>query len=400
MALNSSTVWEFRTTGSDNNAGGFSSALAGAGTDYSQQDASQLSLTDLVTAGAGATTITTVAGTFTSAMVGNTIFIRSSTSGFQVGFYQIITFTNSKNVILDRTPTSGAAGVAGVAEVGGARINIDTNSWFSAVVAGNKAWIKVGTYTGSVDISPLSDGTALLPITLEGYNASRGDAPISTSRPTLARGTFASQTGNYNVFKYLIHTSSNTTGLRSLSGNNYFYYCKCVGAGSGTSSALLLTGGDYAVACEFTNPGGRLVGSTAAVGIFGCYFHDAVIGLRDFATNSVVANCIFSAVTTAISPGGAVAISGCTIYGAETPAGVGIDLSTNSVGGVLIINNIFYGLATGIDSNGSRINFGGYNDFFNNTTDRTNQVALPGDVAVNPQFTNAPAGNFAIAGAI
>jgi hypothetical protein len=42
MAVNAATVWEVRSTGSQNNGGGYFAA-GGASTDYSQQDAAQAS---------------------------------------------------------------------------------------------------------------------------------------------------------------------------------------------------------------------------------------------------------------------------------------------------------------------------------------------------------------------
>jgi len=45
-------------------------------------------------------------------------------------------------------------------------------------------------------------------------------------------------------------------------------------------------------------------------------------------------------------------------------------------------------------------NYWDYNDFFNNTTDRTNVTAGTHDVHINPSFTNTSSGDFSIAGAI
>ena len=77
MALPAATVWEVRpTAGSDTNGGGF---VAGAsGTDYSQQNAansagSDISTTDVVATGVA--TITSATASFTSAIVGNVIYL-------------------------------------------------------------------------------------------------------------------------------------------------------------------------------------------------------------------------------------------------------------------------------------------------------------------------------------
>src|SRR3990167_5264823 len=120
MAL-PAAVYEIRTsaTASNVNGGGFNSARGG--TDYSQQDAAQLTGTDL-TCTAASTTITSATGGFTSIMVGNFIHLTALTgTGAIVGWYEIVTFTDTNNVIVDRTPTNGVNNItAGTFYVGGA----------------------------------------------------------------------------------------------------------------------------------------------------------------------------------------------------------------------------------------------------------------------------------------
>src|SRR3954451_13297180 len=93
MAISAGTVWEVRTGGSDSNGGLFTSGQAGAGTDYSQQDAAQLSLTDVVTD--GTTTVTSAVGGFTAAMIGNGINIAGTC-------YMIATRSSTNTITVDR----------------------------------------------------------------------------------------------------------------------------------------------------------------------------------------------------------------------------------------------------------------------------------------------------------
>src|SRR5438445_10681445 len=91
----SDTLWEVQpASGSDLNGGCYSATIGGGGSvDYPSTNTVILSLTNLTTSGAGATTITTVtASSFTSAMAGNCIRMNSGTN-FQVGWYQITTVT-------------------------------------------------------------------------------------------------------------------------------------------------------------------------------------------------------------------------------------------------------------------------------------------------------------------
>src|SRR5205814_2364059 len=142
MALSAAIVWECRASGAnDNNGGGFKAGASG--TDYSQQNSAQLTLTDLATTGV-VTTLTSVTGGFTSAMVGNTINIASGTN-FTAGFYEITAFTNSNTVTLDRAPTT-AAGAAGTGSVGGALATLSKLA--GAMVGSNWAFI-TGAFTSS-----------------------------------------------------------------------------------------------------------------------------------------------------------------------------------------------------------------------------------------------------------
>ncbi len=141
MALSASTVWEVRTTGSDLNGGGF--VTGSGGTDYSQQDAAQLSKTDLAAA-QNSTTVTSATSGFTATMVGNLLQIASGTN-FVAGFYQIVTFTNSATIVLDRAPATAGAGSAGVGKVGGCLNSV--GKALSGHVASNDIHVKAGTYT-------------------------------------------------------------------------------------------------------------------------------------------------------------------------------------------------------------------------------------------------------------
>ena len=80
MAVGNTAIYRVRIAGSDVNGGGYDASLAGAGTDYSQQDAAQLTLADIVCS--NTTTVTSVVGGFTAAMIGNAIWL---TGGGEIG---------------------------------------------------------------------------------------------------------------------------------------------------------------------------------------------------------------------------------------------------------------------------------------------------------------------------
>ena len=91
MALSASTVFEVRSDGSDTNGGGYVSG----GTDYSQQAAAQLSVADA--ACAGNTTVTSATGGFTSAMIGNLMYLSTGP-----GWYLIRAYTDGNTVTIER----------------------------------------------------------------------------------------------------------------------------------------------------------------------------------------------------------------------------------------------------------------------------------------------------------
>ena len=90
MALSASTILEVRSTGSDTNSFGF--VTGASGTDWSQQDAAQYSVTDGVTA--GTTTITSASANFGTDVVGNLIYVQGGTAPVTAGWDQITVRTN------------------------------------------------------------------------------------------------------------------------------------------------------------------------------------------------------------------------------------------------------------------------------------------------------------------
>lgn len=122
MALSNAVNWYVRAGGAQTNGGGFDSTVPGAGVNYSDQDAAQLSITDLTST--ASTTVTSVLSTFTSNMVGNVLRIASG-AGATTGYYMVTTYVNASTITLDRV--SGTY-TAGVAAIGGATDSIKTYS--------------------------------------------------------------------------------------------------------------------------------------------------------------------------------------------------------------------------------------------------------------------------------
>ncbi|MHC4397692.1 MAG: hypothetical protein ACYS1A_18775, partial [Planctomycetota bacterium] len=173
------SIVEFRS-GGDNTNGGFYDTAAGT-TDYSQQDAAQLSLSDLTTDGAG-TGLGSATGGFTAQMVGNSIYIASGT-GFTPGFYRVTAYTSSNLVTIDRSAGVGAS--AGVGKLGGG-LQYFTDAFLETEIVNDMTiWVKAGGMTLTEHLVIAADGGINNVRTIEGYNTTRGDNPTGDNRPLI-----------------------------------------------------------------------------------------------------------------------------------------------------------------------------------------------------------------------
>lgn len=178
-ALDATVDWDVRTTGNDSNGGCYDSVSDG-GTDYSQQDAAQLSISDLAMT-TGGVTLTSATGGFTSAMIDNCIQIASGTH-FVAGFYQITGYTDTNTITIDRDATDGSNATNGVAAIGGGLRTLTKAE--SAMGNGNRLFAQDGIYTETLTISGLS-GSGQRQVMFIGYNDAHGDNPTGNNRPEI-----------------------------------------------------------------------------------------------------------------------------------------------------------------------------------------------------------------------
>jgi hypothetical protein len=184
MAFDADTVFEIRSDGNDDNGGGFYDRNPGTSVDYSQQTAAQLTLTDLAMV-AFSTTLTSATGGFTAAMVGNLIHIKSGTN-FTYSFFEIVGYTDTNTVTLDRTANStGSPATGGTGSIGGALGSVGQlgEVWSTLATAGMRGYIKTGNYTVNVDSANVSGGklnltSGSIALRLEAYKTARGDMGV------------------------------------------------------------------------------------------------------------------------------------------------------------------------------------------------------------------------------
>jgi hypothetical protein len=395
MALNAACVFEMRTAGAATNGGGYKTGASG--TDFSQQDAAQYALTGGTSAGAGAVVLHASAA---ADMVGNVARIAGTNT--TTGWYEITSVVASTSITVDRNCTTGVGSNITV-NVGGA-VSTFQDLFFETLEPGNIVYIKSGTYNMTESLSVAKDGTAPLPIRLIGYGTTRGDNPLPSSGNQPLIDGVTSYTFIFDDhwwFMYLDHISGTNVGTGWYADTNAVWaYCKSyVRQADGNAEAIDASSSTInqptIIGCEITgSSSARGINTQGSARIIGNYIHGLAQGvLLQSKANTVLFN-VFKGCTTALNNNynnqwAGDTIVNNTIYGAEAPSGVGI--ANTYSGACVYLNNIFYGLTTGMNNSASLpYNFIDYNNYYNNTTNKTN-IAWTGanETTLNPAFTDA-----------
>lgn len=417
MALAATTVWEVRTTGSDNNGGGFKAGATG--TDRSQQDAAQVTIDNssivCSTPAANSNVLTFVSGYApTSADVGNVVQIAGGTN-VNADFYEITAQTSTTWTLVSRggqnLTTAGGAGSAITGAMGGALGSPGKAA--GAIAAGNKVWVKSGTYsitTATPNVSggcintTAKDGSNASMTRWQGYGSARGDwgtppvLRLSGGVSSVSIWNFNTHTAEH-VFNITLDGNGQTSSIGFSNGGPgcVMYKCKTTNCTTGfnfpsTSCSAFLC---EAVGCTT----GFASNSTNA--FYYCYAHGCTNGFSINGAFQVTHGCI-SANNSGIgffTNGSAGRIlTACT---AASNGSHGFDLSSDDRGVTLInclsCGNGGWGYNSGGVIDGLLLNncAGGGNTSGNynagNLLNVLNFVALTGD-----PFTNAAGGDFSL----
>ena len=408
MAIPAATVWEVRpTNGTDTNGAGF--VAGAAGTDYSQQNAkntsgNNISTTDVVAT--GSTTITSATAAFTSAIVGNVIYLQGGTGSLTAGWYQVATYSNATTIVLDRAVATGT-GIT--MNIGGA---LATLTQAAAVWGGsNKVFVKnestlqiasgisLGAVGGSISVSSP-------PSIIQGYSTTRGDSGRFTLQLITNTGqTALTSTGNQMGLVNAIIDCNSLGTSTGFSSNGYSFLYNCLVKNFTTAGFTCSGNGGAIWGCEFT---GGSSAATAAInatagegfGLYNSYVHDnACPGVIALAGAVTIARNLICNNTGASSDGlrGPVSTAGNyvdliinnTIYGNGRH---GIFYNGTAAGNRVILNNILsnnggYGINMA-SSAGIRafFNFDG-NAYYSNTSGNRNNMD---DTTTNKQNGVAP----------
>lgn len=406
-ALPATAVHEYRSTGAATNSGFWDSANpGGGGTDYSQQDAPQLALTDLAHANGAGAVVTSVTAGFTAAMVNNWCYIAGT--GYNTGRYKVVSVDSATQITLCADPTTdGGAKSGGTCNVGGG-IDLPTDALLELAVGGNVIYIKGGsgvTYTLSGAISIAADGTATSPVMVIGYNATRsiGGVCDGADRPTIAAAANGTSfAGDYWSFANL-NVTTTASGGWSIGAAGRCRNSKVTNS-SGTAgrNAFACAGNNQIwLDCEGISTNGQAFSINQAGRVYACYAHDSATGITVGSTISSIISCIIETCTTV-----AIALAdkqSCTVISNTLDSTVdGITGSTAYA--LLALNNIISNMSSegAAWTTQTDNNWWDYNDFFGNATDITNiadrhaTLTLPGpnDFDTDPSFTNAAGGDF------
>lgn len=393
MAIHASVVWEVRSgaTAANANGGGFRPGASGV--DYSQQAAAQYNLTGCTSAAANAIILNANAA---ADMVGNIAHVISGTNATP-GWYEIISVVVGTSITVDANWGTGAVAngvvnIGGALSLGSATANQTDTNWASAVIAGNTVYIKGTPSLGAT--CTITNGTSTAPVQVLGYNATRGDNPTGSSRPTLNCAGFTFNPGSNNTTRNIIFTGTNTNVV-TVSSNSQTRNCKFINSSTTATRVALNCGSANNTVhdCEAISYRGTGISVANISQILGCYVHDSSIGINISSSGSVfISKCIIescvaqainnSAGTTAVSH-----IEGNTLYGCENKLGVGVAINASTTQ-MRVMNNIIYGFATGIsDGAGAGVNYGDYNCLFNNTTNYSTFTAGANDITTTPSLS-------------
>ena len=391
MTISANTVWEVRTTGNDTQCGGgFDATIAGAGTDYSQQNSAQA--TGTVTS--STTTVTATAGIFTAAMVGNII-----TDG--TTYKQITGYTSATVVTVESAPAWTSATVF----VGGALASPGKAG--GVKVAGNHIWIKAGTYTISVSTANVSGGiindttggaSTSNASWWAGYGTVRGDLAARPLLQVAATGVititlFALSSSSCYVENISVdgQSKSNIRGFNAIGPNLAFIRCRAINC---TNNAFNLPTG-YALLCEASACSATFAYFSA--GNTGRFLYCSADNCTSggFLNTGITIGCIASNNTGPgiTSTGNPTAIIGCTAYN-NTQDGISVS-GQSFIINCLSCNNGGYGFSNvGPDADAALIlNCAGYN----NTSGNNQFLRTEGFVTltVDP-FVGKSVGNYAL----
>lgn len=303
MAISAACVWEVRTAGSDSNGGGF--VTGASGSDFSQQNAQQATLTTASVVHSTTTQLNVSAGdyTVTTNDVGNIFQLVGGSA--TAGFYQITAVDVGNNRwTVDRS--LGTAGQTCPGRMGGALATPGKASG-AATVSQQLIYVKSGTYTISSATQQIANGCVLMNngVYMEGYDATRGDlgTPPLFQASGITNFTLVSN-GNTTVDQWIVNISVDgisATGSAGFSVEGVIYKCKAVNCKAGAFAS----NGSRATCVRCEASGCATINCFVNLNCYECYAHDNTVTGFELSSTAgiVVSRCISESNSGASSSG-------------------------------------------------------------------------------------------------
>lgn len=354
---------------------------------------------------AGVITVGTL--TFNKTYIGNLAQVVAGTSATQ-GWYEITNSVLATSFTLDRDPggtVNLSINIGGAFPLNSTTANRTDDSVMELGSGTNGTgasvyWVKAGTYTVATAISISASGGTKAPTRIIGYSAIEGDTPTGTSRPTInaAALSFVHTGTNLNVSNLIIPittaqgfgqgASDVTTNVKvinaSPTANRNGISC---GAGGIIENSEI---GSYR--------GLGITASGTACTAIGNWIHSSDVLFNNGGVTSqaiTLINNVFDSFVTAgvTTAGGAQTgrmwMQNNTFLGSGvTATGVCVNLITGSTN-VAVFDNILTNCVTGVThADAQDVGFDDYSDYFGNTSDVSNWVKGPNDLAVTPSYAS------------
>lgn len=363
MAANATAIWRVRPSGSNNNGGGYDPGIAGAGTDYSQQNAAQLTQSSTANTSTSTTTLTDTGASFTSAVIGNGI--RVAGTGITTTFTFVTAVPSATTLTLQTSP--GTTGTAVSYNLGGGWADPFTNTTTTGpIVPGNITYI-----LGSGTPNPASyvyDYTwPNSSVSTAAGNNSAGYTHFKNDPNTPGYKTPPDTTGGMPTIKmsgnssgwgvvtsrfeglWFINGFDNSNGFitdSSGSANLELYACVVDALGCQDRQIGAYNGQCMYIACEFFNSAASIGGTysnflwvngNSPSFIVSCNFHDLLSGMGGGNVFIIISNCIIAKnAGNGLDFGGPCHVMNNTIDG---NSGHGISLSASSIDRQTIVTN-------------------------------------------------------------
>lgn len=421
MALNAAQQWWVRAGGNQLNGGGYDATIASPGTNYSDQDGSQVTFngTTITATTAGVSATITITGyTVATTDVANIVRIASGTN-FTPGYYCIISVnTGSSTWTLDRNCTSGV-GAAMVGRMGGAHpsmINYSNGGTATAptlttpLVAGNTINVRGAGSDAPSSADYTQSGYYTFPSAVA--NSSTTSVVGYNGRPFFStNGLWFYNTINWRFSNLKFKATSNSNfNLGFIHSTNSIINCHFDQNGNDGSACYLST---EVIDCYIFNSGSASAGTYPGIYMGGTYggpaFGNYIVGWRgggiflsqlNFVINNLIVNCKLIGIE----------VQDASTYNfgifSNTVDNCGSDgIKVTKTGNVTIMDNTVsnctgYGL--NIPSYSATLSGWhtiDYNNYYNNNgggAQYNGASAATHDTNTNPTFVNSGGGNYAL----